>query len=89
MSNIKAQFSDTAVKVLLSSSVFDPGSFPVDETALPDYGKEKLQTLLDIYGEHHVEVEFDGSTYSSPPLVEREEQGFFQNFLRGGENQHS
>ena len=35
-------------------------------------GKESLGTLLDFYGEH-VEVEFEGSTYSSPPLVDREE----------------
>ena len=60
------------MQVLLSSSVFDPGSFPTDETALPNYGKEKLHALLDFYEEHD-EVEFNGSTYSSPPLVDREE----------------
>ena len=46
VSNIEAQFSDAAVQVLLSSSVFDPGSFHTDESALPNYGKEKLHALL-------------------------------------------
>ena len=72
MSNTEAQFSDAAVKLLVPYSVFNPGSFPTDETALADYGKENLQVLLDFYGEE-VEIEFNGSTYSSPPLVDRNE----------------
>ena len=72
VSNIEARFSDAAVKLLVSSSVFNPGSFLTDETALVDYGEKKLQVLLDFYGEE-VEIEFNGSTYSSPPLVDRNE----------------
>ena len=34
--------------------------------------RANLHALLDFYVEH-VEVEFGGSTYSSPPLVDREE----------------
>ena len=49
-----------------------PGSFLTDEAALADYGKEKLEVLLDLFGEE-VEIDFDGCTYSSPPLVDREE----------------
>ena len=55
--NIEARFSDTAVNLLVSSSVFNPGSFPTDEATLADYGKEKLEVLLNFYGKE-VEVDF-------------------------------
>ncbi len=42
VSNIESGFSDTVVKLLVSSSVF---IFPTDETALADYGNEKFWFL--------------------------------------------
>ena len=39
---------------------------------VPLYGKEKLEVLLDLFGEE-VEIDFDGWTYSPPPLADREE----------------
>ena len=35
-------------------------------------GRRSLKTLVDFYGKE-AEVEFDGTTYISPPLAEREE----------------
>ena len=72
LSNINIRFSDTIVKLLTSSSVFNPDLVPTQEESLAEYGKEELQALVDFYGEE-AKVEFDGTTYISPPLVEREE----------------
>ena len=41
----------------------------------------KLQALLDFYGEE-VEIGFDGSTYSSPPLVDRDEESAEWKFFK-------
>ena len=72
ISNINSRFSNTAVKLLVSSSVFNPASIPEDERALPEYGNEKFQALVDFYG-REVTVEFDGTTYASSPLIDSEE----------------
>lgn len=50
MSNTNNRFSDAVVKLLVSSSVFNPGSVPAQEAALIEYGKEELQVLVDFYG---------------------------------------
>lgn len=71
VSNINRRFSDGAVKLLVCSSVFNPASIPSEETALAEYGKE-LQALVDFYGKEAT-VEFNGTTYTSPPLVDGEE----------------
>ena len=43
VSNIKGRFSEGAVKLLVSSSIFNPSSFPAEESALPEYGKKEVQ----------------------------------------------
>ena len=60
------------MKLLVSSSVFNPASIPEDERALPEYGNEKFQALVDFNG-REVTVEFDGTTYASSPLIDSEE----------------
>jgi hypothetical protein len=40
ISNINGRFSDTAVKLLVSSSVFDPALLPTNEASLSEYGKK-------------------------------------------------
>lgn len=42
VSNIKGHFAEGAVKLLVSSSVFNPASFPAEESALPEYGKKEV-----------------------------------------------
>ena len=42
VSNITSRFSDPAVKLLASSSVFNPVSFPAETAALPEYGNKEL-----------------------------------------------
>ena len=70
--NITSRFSDAAVNLLVSSSVFNPASLPTDETALPGYGNEKLRVLADFFGKEAT-VEFGGTTYTSTPLLDAEE----------------
>ena len=70
--NINARFSNAVVKLLVSSSVFHPALLPAEETALADYGKKELQVLVDFYGKEAT-VEFEGSTYTSPPLASGED----------------
>ena len=67
LSNINAPFSNAVVKLLVSSSVFHP-----EETALADYDKKELQVLVDFCGKEATE-EFEGTTYTSPPLVSGED----------------
>lgn len=69
ISNINDRFSDTAVKLLVSSSVFDPTLLPTNETSLSEYGKEQVQDLVGFY-ESEVTIEFEGNTYSSLPLID-------------------
>ena len=42
MSNINSRFSDQAVKLLFSLSIFNPASFPGEKEALTDYGNKAL-----------------------------------------------
>ncbi len=72
ISNIDSRFSDAAVKLLVSASVFHPASLPTDETEILEYGKGEIQTLVNFYGKEAT-MEFDGKTYTSPPLVDGEE----------------
>ncbi len=72
ISNIDSRFSDAAIKLLVSASVFHPASLPTDETELLEYGKGEIQTLVNFYGKEAT-MEFDGKTYTSPPLVDGKE----------------
>ncbi len=71
-SNIKSRFSEGVVKLLVCSSVFNPASIPTEELALNEYGKEELKVLVDFYGKEAT-VEFEGTTYTSLPVVDTEE----------------
>ena len=42
VATIKRRFSDKAVKLLVSSSIFNPASLPTEASALPGYGKEQV-----------------------------------------------
>lgn len=60
ISNINSRLSDTSVKLLVSSSIFDPALLPSDEASLSDYGNDhQLQALVDFYA-NEVTTEFDG-----------------------------
>ena len=72
MSNINSRFSNHAVKLLFSSSIFNPASFPGENKALTDYGNNELQVLVDFYGKEGT-AEFGEVTVTSPPLVDGEE----------------
>ena len=72
VSNINSRFSDSAVNLLISSSIFNPVSFPTDEVALPELGNNEFKVLLNFYGKE-AQTEFGGKTYTSPPLVHSEE----------------
>ena len=72
MSNINSRFSDQAVKLLFSSSIFNPASFPGEKEALTDYGNKEFQVLVDFYGKEAT-AEFGEVTVTSPPLMDGEE----------------
>ena len=70
--NVHNRFSDEAVKLPVSSSVFNPASLPPEEASLPAYGKKEVDVLAQFYGTE-AKVVFDGNTFSSPPLVDKDE----------------
>ena len=72
ISNINSCFSGTTVKLLISSSIFNPVSIQTEDSALPAYGQRELQTLVEFYGKEAT-VEFGGTTYTSAPLIDGEE----------------
>ena len=57
--NVHNRFSDEAVKLLVSSSVFSPASLPPEEASLPAYGKKEVDVLAQFYGTE-AKVVFDG-----------------------------
>ena len=71
VSNINSRFSDSAVNLLVSSSIFNPVSLPTDEAGLPEFGNNELKVLLNFYGKE-AQAEFGGKPYTSPPLVGEE-----------------
>ena len=72
LANITSHFSDTSVKLLVSSSIFDPSLLPSDEALLSSYGIDQLKVLVDFYG-NAVTTEFEGEKYTSPSLIDSEE----------------
>lgn len=69
VSNIKARFSDSAVALLTSASIFNPSVFPTTESSLLHHGNDELKTMLDFFGKE-ASVDYEGKTYSSPPLID-------------------
>ena len=72
LANINSHFSDSAVNLLVSSSIFNPVSFPRDEAVLSEFDNNELKALLGFYGKE-APAEFGGETYTSPPFVDSEE----------------
>ena len=72
LDNIRSRFSDEAVNLLVSSSVFNPASLPSDESTLADYGKKELRVLAEFYG-CEATVIYGGVTFSSPPLISKDD----------------
>ena len=70
--NIHDQFSGEAVYLLVSSSIFNPAAFPTEERVLPDYGKKEVAALAEFYGTEAT-VDVGGVTFSSPPLIDKDE----------------
>ncbi len=60
LDNIESQFSDDVVKLLVSSSVFNPALLPIDEALLAEYGTTELESLAQFYGSE-AEVIYDDS----------------------------
>ena len=71
MDNIKRRFSAKAVKLLVATSIFNPAQLPAEES-LASYGLQEIRDLADFYG-NEASVEYLGVTYSSPPLLDRDE----------------
>ena len=80
IANINSRFSYEVVKFVFSS-VFNPDLLPDDETFLRAYGNFKLSTLANFYGES-AEVMFEGVTYSSLVIINKEELLGEWQFLR-------
>ena len=72
VSNINSRFSDSAVNLLVSSSIFNLVSFPTDKSALPEFGNNELKVLLNFNGKE-AQAEFGDKTYTSSPLADSEE----------------
>ena len=72
IANINSRFSDEVVDLVVSASVFNPALLTGDETLLRAYGNSKLSTLAIFYGEK-AEVTFEGDTYSSLAIINKEE----------------
>ena len=65
LGNIRKRFSDKAIQILSAMSVFHPASLP-EKDSLSTYGNNEIACLANFYGKP-AEVEFQGTTYSSPP----------------------
>ncbi len=72
LDNIESRFSDDVVKLLVSSSVFNPALLPRDEALQAEYGTTEIESLAQFYGSE-AEVIYDGVTHKSPSLVDKEE----------------
>ncbi len=70
LDNIESRFSDDVVKLLVSSSVFNPALLPRDEALLAEYGTTEIESLAQFYGSE-AEVIYDGVTHKSPSLVDK------------------
>ena len=73
LENIQNRFSDKAVEILVAASVLSPSLFP-SAGSLSSYGEKEIKVLAmaDFYGKE-VKVEFDGTVYTSPPVLNDED----------------
>ena len=68
---MKSCFSDVAVKLLVSSSIFNPALLPSEER-FSQYEKEGIKALAQFYGSEAT-VSYDGETYTFPPLLDKDD----------------
>ena len=71
LGNIRKRFSDKAIQILSAMSVFHPASLP-EKDSVSTYGNNEIACLANFYGKP-AEVEFQGTTYSSPTLLNGED----------------
>ena len=69
--NIERRFSGNVVKLLAASSVFAPSLFPPKEN-VNGYGDNEIELLSSFYGST-ASVEYEGVTYTSPPLLDADD----------------
>ena len=69
--NINRKFTDEAVKILSATSFFDPTKFSIEEALILAYGLEEIRILADFYG-NDATVEYEGTIYTSSPLLDRD-----------------
>ena len=82
IASINTCFSGEIIELVISASVFNPALLPDGVTLLRAYGNSKLSTLANFYGEQ-AEVTFEGVTYSSLAIINKEELlGEWQVFQR-------
>ena len=62
---MNSRFSDMAVKLLVSSSIFNPALLASE--GFFQYGKEEIKAFAQFYGSEAT-VSYDGETYTSHPL---------------------
>ena len=62
------RFSDDGVKLLVSSSIFNPASLPSEEL----HGKKKIKALAEFYGSKAT-ASYDGKSHTSPPLINKDD----------------
>ncbi len=72
LDNINRRFTNDSVKILSATSVFDPTKFPAEERQILTYGLEEIRILADFYG-NDATVEYDGTVFTSSPLINRDE----------------
>lgn len=69
--NIRSRFKENSVKVLTAFSILNPHQYPsVNDIA--SYGLQEIKVLADFYGSNAT-VEFDGTIFTSPPLLDQDE----------------
>ena len=82
IANINSWFLGEVVKLVVSASVFYPTLLSDDEILLRAYSNSKLSTVANFY-EEKTEVTFEGVTYFSLAIINKEELlGEWQVFQR-------
>ena len=69
--NIERRFSGKVIKLLTASSILSPSLFPPKEN-VSGYGDKEIELLSSFYGSA-ASVEYEGMTYTSPPLFDTDD----------------